>query len=71
MFFYINNIIYIIVLKKYDYICINDCIYFQLRDKDGFMMNKLLKVKVDGILYNKIKEMHGGELPRYLTIIKR
>src|ERR1035437_2327305 len=45
--------------NEFEHEIVNNHIYFQLRDEKGFVMMRLLRVKVDGILYNKIKETHG------------
>jgi hypothetical protein len=46
---------------------INEYIYIGVR-KNGIPIDKSLRVKVDGPVYNKIKEMNGGEFPRYIHI---
>jgi len=62
----INCIIRKFIEDNNVHIILNNHIYLKLRNKDGFPLDKSLRVKVDGDLYNKILDLHNGELPRYL-----
>lgn len=56
------------LIEKYKvHVVINEHIYFGVR-KDGIPIDKSLRVKVDGPVYNAIKQMNGGEFPRYINI---
>jgi hypothetical protein len=46
---------------------INEYIYIGVW-KDGVPIDKSMRVRVDGPVYNTIKEMNGGEFPRHIHI---
>ena len=48
---------------------INNYIYLPL-SKDGVRIDKSLRIKVDGPIYNQIKAACGGELPRRMEILE-
>ena len=57
------------MMDKYkSHVVMNDYIHIPVRDGDGLYMHKYMRVKVDGHIYNQIKDANGGVFPRDIYI---
>jgi len=55
--------------EKYKvHIVLNDYIYIAIR-KNGIPIDKSLRIKVNGDIYNTIMKANNNELPKYMEII--
>lgn len=57
------------LIEKYNvHIIINDYIYLSIR-KNGVPVDKALRIKIGGDVYNKIMKANNNVLPRYIDIV--